>query len=456
MRLIFLCVWLALAAGQANAQSTPLTPAEVRVAAQAALAGGDLPLAEALARALLDRDPADPVGLAILSQIALGAGATGDAFTFARDLYRSLPPGPDRYVAARIAAFAALQDGRLRTATLWLRRALIDAPDQAAVEQTITDARAVRAQDPWRLSFNFSIAPSDNVNGGSENDTIFVLGFPLRIPVDERALAGVAATYDFGATYRLTETEQRAINLGLRLSGREIWFPSETVDYIREETPTNQSPVTASDFAQTRLTASLTADYALGAGNLGLQSQLSRQFVGHDLEYDSLRLALSYSRPLSEQLALGGGLSLEGRDMADAPDQVRWGVFSRVSYLAADRRRLSALIAWDDVASDQNSVASTALTLELGYAPGRQIGPFDMSFSVGATWTDYDRFVNSLTGPDGRQDQRTYVNATFGLPDVQWAGFSPEIRLGWEQLDSDYFLAERDGVTLDLGVRSSF
>lgn len=462
-----------LAAAPLAAQPITLTPDAMRDAAFGALEAGQIEQAAALAEALLRRDPDDPVALVVLAQAQLALGHATAARQLAARLFRISPPGTPRFEAARLTAFAAVEEGRLTLATIWLRRSLLHVPDAAAAEQTLADARAVRSRNPWRTSLSFTLAPSDNVNGGSEGAFNTVEGFPPGVvgtlSPDARALSGWAGTVEARLSYRLRATETSETTLVARVSAREVWLSEHARDFIAAETPFGSDPVTAQDFRSGSVEAGVSYGQALPNGNATYDGFLGERWSGDDrltpylrfgadrvirLDIGNLTLSFDVERRWPDDAALDTRLSLQGT----------WSLPVRTD------DRLDLTFGGSTTLSDDDNTRNVVWTVQAGYSFGQRIGPAELSAAIGYQLADYSdygivRLVDPscfpfcfqvFPVPGGRQDNRLFANLTVALPAYDFAGFTPVVTFGYDGTDSNVSRFSRDGFSVDVAFRSTF
>lgn len=455
---IILAVTVALASAPAAAQAV-LSPDDMRAATVAAYNQGALEQAAEMAAALIARDPQDRVGLSVGARIALERGQVRTARALAARLWRAEGAGPDlRFDAARIAAVAAAQEGRLTVAQLWLRRGATVAPNAEAAAALAADYRDLRAANPLSFRLSFGLSPSDNVNGGSESAFNVIDGFPIvgELSPDARALSGWAGHVDVDLAYRLQGDAQSRTEAGLRLWARGVWLSREARDFIEEEQDPDDPPITNRDFGSAAVTARIGHRRAIGPVGAGVEFSFGRAFSAGAVDYDMARLTLTADLPAGTAGAIGLSAWSERRFLtAGGADEDRQG-------LSADWRRslgagtVSAGATLTRTLSPSPNRASEAVTLSAGYAADRPVGPFEWAVNLGvqrSVWPDY-RVIFPV--PGGRTDDRVFADLTLTAPGLSRAGFSPQVRIGWDRVDSNVSRFARDGLTVEFGLRSDF
>ena len=437
--------------------SITLTVEQMRALTVQEFEAGNLPAAERLARALLERDAADRAGLLVLSQLALLADEPAAARRFAARLFRAEDVGAGRYQAARLTAFAAAEQGRFGLAGLWLRRALIHAGAEAEVAQTIADSRAMRDQNPWTTNVSFTFAPSDNVNGGSEGAFNIIDGFPVvgTLSPDARALSGWSGSIDLRAGYRLAERPRFRTEVTAQLYARGVLLSQNARDFIASEQDADDAPITNADFASGIVEAGLTHLMAVRGGTAKLSLDLGRNWSGTDDAFGYLRLTGTRSFALGETAGLTFQAFGETRwESGEATDQRR-GLQATWRGVVGPQT-IGATLGWSETLSDNLNAANTAWTVQVDWDPDWRIGPVALSAGLGLQHTDFPDYRLFFPVAGGRQDERVFANLNLAFPQVSYAGFSPVVTFGYDATDSNVSRFTRDGISVNFGLRSTF
>jgi hypothetical protein len=158
--------------------------------------------------ALLQRDAADSTALTIRALALRALGRTDAARQAAADAWDNAESDPGRYGAAMAMAQTLSTQGRRGAAQWWLRRAAQHAPSDRAAAVAKRDFAYVKSRNPWDIQINASVAPSSNVNNGSQQDTLTLSGLPFEfeIPQGSQALSGFEAGLGLRGTYRFSPT----------------------------------------------------------------------------------------------------------------------------------------------------------------------------------------------------------------------------------------------------------
>ncbi|AOZ68818.1 hypothetical protein LPB142_05365 [Rhodobacter xanthinilyticus] len=439
-----------LAAAPAGAEPAPGAPGaqvlsieEARGLALAAHRAKDARLARGLALALLRRDPGDVVARQILAAALYAEGDFAGAEAEGARAYRAAPRGPARHDAAMIVSEAAFQRGEIGTARRWLRRAAWYAPDAQAEALAVRAYQGLAPAQKFTWSFDFSVSPSSNVNGGSATDTVTIGTFVLPLPGALTALSGVQSRASLGGGWVLGQSARSRWQAGVSATGLMTTLSSEA----KAKAPGAKG----SDYAFWALEA-----WAAHRAQLAGGAWDARATAGHN-DYAGA--------PLSNYLRLEAG-----RDFAIAPRMAlrMSGLLERQFRLDAKARsatmqRLGLDLGWRAAGpgagswklgsyarraiSGTDSIAFEGGGVSLDYRPEAPLWGADWALSLGYESRDY---------ANGRADDILDAGVSATLPALQYMGFAPELGLSWRRDSSNNVIHDGSELGLTLGLRSLF
>ncbi len=447
------CALILCGSGAAAQTSVDIPVEEARVIATRALFAGETELALQIARSLLAIDPDDRAALLVIAAGAPRAGQATEGREAGARAFALSQNDTQRYEAARLTALAAANEERFTLATFWLRRALTVAPNEEERARTLRDAGGVRRANPWSTTFGFSIVPSNNVNGGAEeNDVDDLGGFTGNLSADALALAGVRATLNFGTRYRFHQTAQDRATIGFQYQGARVRLNDETA-----EDPATGDPVTidSDDFSSDYLQVSLGYDRVLRNGTFGVDLAAGGIDFGGDRYYDFRRLSLSRAIQLDDPLLLFVSARREWQDYAseNLGEAMRTTLRTGLSYRFENGNRLSGTLGRVQSDGDASSLTFDEWSFELGYSFAEPIGPVSLSFSAGVKKSDYPIFPFSA---DGRQDEGYFYGINLGLPGVEYAGFTPAMTITGSDTESNVGRFTRNNFSVGFTINSAF
>ncbi|MDP5360459.1 MAG: hypothetical protein NWR52_10070, partial [Paracoccaceae bacterium] len=110
------------------------------------------------------------------------------------------------------------------------------------------------------------------------------------------------------------------------------------------------------------------------------------------------------------------------------------------------------------VDSDGESVNYTSQerTISLAYAWAEPLGPISLSAGGGFKWSDYPDYRLLLPVDGGRQDTTSFIFMNIGFPEIEYAGFSPGLRIDASQADSNVSRFDRTTLAIGLTINSTF
>lgn len=451
-RTLALLALLVTAAWQASAQTLTLDIPSARALAERAVLGGNPALARQIALGLLQRDPNDPQALLALAAADILLGQPSAARTSAIRAFRASTAKPQRYQAARLAAKAAFDEGRLGVAQLWLRRALDQSPDPQSYQDTVAGFRQVQAQNRWRTTLQFSAQPSSNVNQGSSLDQLIIDGVPtiLTFTGDARALSGLTYGLTAGGSYVVGQSTTFRTEVGLRLVANGV--------FLSDAAQRQATGVSNGDYAYQAAEASLTHRFVLGKSlPLAVTALVgSNAFGGRHLT-DYARAELDFSTRLTGPQSLGWHFLAEQQWQATGGRPVTvLAVEGRYARQLAKGNRIGLQIGAVQQRSRDANVENLALTATLSYALAQTVGPAEVAFSLSATQRRYPVYFSNIFNDTGRQDLKLGLGIDLTFPQAQVWGFAPTLGLALSQTSSNISRYEQAAVGLQLGLKSLF
>ena len=455
---------LVLTGSSAFSQTTvDLSINQARDVATQALFANDTQLALQIAEAILLQLPNDRQSLLIVAAAAPRVGDPKRGREAGARAWAVSNTDIQKYEAARLTALAAANEERYTLSTFWLRRALTVAPNEDERAQTLNDARAVTRLNPWSSNLSFSLAPSNNVNGGAEDDDLFVSGNDTggTISEDGLALAGWRATLGFGTQYRFQQSTESRSTIGISYQGSRVWLTDDT-------------DVTNDALSTDTLQLNLSHERALENGVIGISlSQTTFRYRDFKLStkestlesYDTTRLSVDRRLALSDSTLLSLSASQERVDYSiDGIGQVdRTTVGAGLNFLLESNDRVGVNLSLNKADGDNVNYVSHGQSLNVSYSWAEPIGPVSLSAGAGISLRSYpdfqvfDPLIFDFAPVDGgRKDRTAFASMNIGFPEVTYAGFSPGLRIDASRTRSNVSRYDRTTFSAGLTVSSSF
>ena len=453
---------LALFAWAGAAEAQVQTDADgLREIAARLLVQGEAAQAEELALALLARDPDDVGALILLGRARIALDDYEGALTPALRAHALAPRGPQRFLAARIAARSQAELGRYTQAQLWLRRASEDAPDDFTAQAVAEDYRAVRAENPLAVSLSFGVAPSSNVNGGTSAETVWIYvpifgGYLPTTPVgDALPLSGLRISGGATLSYRIQADERSATYLETGVQG--------TTYLLSDEAKRTAPDAVGSDYADLAFSESLVHRWQ-GDGASGpsaVRATLGRTWYGGEpyTRFAQLGYDRSFILDENDRITIAAFTDWTEREEELRDGEVvheRYssvGLRGRWTHLRAQGDRTSLSLGLRDYLNELPDTTYTGVSAGVGYDWAEPI--LGLHLGVGAE-VDWRRFDESFLAPEGRDDLRGTLRATIGLPGLEVWGFEPTVTVEASRTESDADRIDRNSLSLDLGFESTF
>lgn len=434
----------------APADSVDLSLPQAQALAVQALHENRPKLAYRLSEGLLLANPRD--GRAHYTQAL--AFSQVKAYGFARrsasKAYSNAETPVQKYEAAQLASQAAYADERLTLSQLWLRRAVHHAPTEEVRQDAIKAFRTVRARNPLNFNLKFSVTPSDNVNNGSNTPYNIIDGVPVVgiLSPSAQAIAGIVATTDLSASYRVSYGERHMT----RITGRA---------YTRNVKFNNPVPgLSGSDLSSSRVQMGVSHSVIGPSKRSQWDFDLTggRTWYGGSPLYDFARLGAERHQRLGDRTRLSFGSAVEFQEDETFPynDATQYEAFAQVSYTLGGGGRLGGYINFRDTETDGVNRAREQWTGIVSYTMGREIGPAKLSFQLGHSIVDYDNYSIGGPVPGGRSDDSTFGGVTATFKDWSYMGFVPTVSVNAEKTRSNISRFDVDETSVSLGIRSEF
>lgn len=458
---------LSTGAGQAQSPDTPqaevtMTLDQARGVAVAALDQGNPTLALQIGYGLLEADPEDAFAHFLIASAFRQQGRPSDAHRAASLAYRHADSTTEKFQASQLAARISVEEQRYTRAQVWLRRSLIHTPDPAFLPRIEEDYRKVRALDPLQLRFSFSVAPSSNVNNGSDSPYALIEGVPVIGIFDglSQALSGVTGAADLALGYRIHSTQNGETRALARLYTSRVWLDDSSLDLA------NSFPgadVSNGDFTYSSVEAGLRHSFRAGGLQDGaiVSTDLiaGRSWYGGDAYQQFGRLGVTGNLALSDATRLSIGTDIEHRSFDTSTNRPIDSLSLRgtLSHLLGNGDQVSMSLSWRDSDSDSRNFVSTRTAAYIQYSMAEPIGPARLSFALGTAASDFpDYAVGFIVVPGGRQDETVFGSVEMLFEAFDYAGFVPSMTVKAQKTRSNVSRFEASEVAVSFGIRSRF
>lgn len=446
----------------ANAQETLNVPIDQAGAvATQALFAGDTALAVQIAQAVLQQRPDDRASLLVIAVAAPRMGDPAAGRKAGARAYAVSTTDAQKYEAARLTALAAANEERFTLATFWLRRALNVAPNAEERARTISDARGVQRQNPWSTSLSFSLVPSNNVNGGAESADSSAPGNPTggTLSDDALALEGWRASWGLTTSYRIQENARNRTTIGLSYQGSHVWL-TDSPDIPDEAFDTLSASVNVT-YTRALENGTFTVRATRGVyefRDLDLDDDPELTTVTFD-KYDTQRLQFDRRLSWDDRTLLNFSVSREWLDYLSSGigDVTRTTVGAGVTRGRENGDRYGVNISFvDSVGEDNTNYTSDTQTIRWNYRWAEPVLDMTIGADAGVRWANYPDYRLFFPVTGGRQDFTYFTGVDIGLPNLEYGGFSPGLRLDRSVTDSNVSRFDKTSWSVGLTINSTF
>ena len=434
-----------LAASPALAQDVRLTPEQTMGLAAQLMRGGEPAKARVLAEVLLERDETDVPALILAAEASIATGDMEAGRSYAQSAWALADVDAARFASARLTALAHAQNDQFTRSQFWLRRARHFAPDENTSASVAEDYRYVRRMNPFQFRLDFSVAPTDNLNNGTTNETISLAGLPIEIVLspDSQPLSGTEFTASGRFSWRLHETPTSLTRFELSGVTRQYRLSSEAKDLAPD--------AKAGDFSEMQLSLGLTHLWNPNRTPEPWRFALSkgRFFYGGDPYSDFARVSVARGVRLGDADRLDATLTGETTTGLSTADSDAVNIDLRWTH------------AFDDLGNLQLGLTGRSVTSEVldhqYEAVGGQIGWTFADSGVGVSYSYEEReYTSSIYVAGARTDRRRTLRLSAPIPGVEMYGFQPVINAEHVEQNSNAARYETSSTGAGITFRSAF
>lgn len=445
--------FLLISGVNADAETVTFSIPQARQLARDAYLAGDVHLANQLAHVLLQHDPKDAAALVLIAATAPTLGKPTEGRKAGRLAFRNTDSTVLKFEAAQFAAKAALLEKRHGISQFWLRRAAQVAPNERAKERIIRDFGYVRSLNPWQTNVNLSFAPLSNINGGSDNDLLIIddIWAVGVLSGDAKALSGYRLTADARINRRLGHSETAATHIGLRFY--------QTLNALSSEAKTLAPNAKGADYNFSMAEVSLRHIFSKNpkTGLYSADLNLGHMWYGGESLASFGRLKFGRTLQLSPKVSANLQISAERQWQVQGANADIYTFLASAAYILPNNDRIGGSLDIRNAQSLNINSDYQSASLQLSYALAKPIASAKVSFGIGASMRDYDRYrAGFFLVPDGRQDEKINASISLFFEDLNYMGFAPTVSLNTSQTKSNISRFNTTEFGLSVGFRSTF
>ena len=380
-----------------------------------------------------------------LTRQLIATGRHDAAAASAKAAFGAAGTDAERVAAARLAASAHFRSRQWARAELWLRIARQYARHPAELQAVAADFAGLNAASPWDVQLSFSIAPSSNINNGSQADTVTIWGLPFVLNPDARALSGWERSAGARLAYTVSESSTHKSQIGFAANARSYWLSPASAKAAPD--------VEGSDFAFSAAEVFASHSWAGQRGPASVGVSLGRNWYGGDPHtgYGRLRYSQSWQSQPGEGGSFAVGLERQIAAASAARSWIGSGELTLQTRIAAGG--VAATIGAARTTSEDPLSENDAARLELRFAAARPVLGMGWRAQLSA---EKRRWPLSIYDPAGREDVTVSGSVEVMPRDLGFFGFAPTVRLEARQTRSNISLFRRESVGLRLGLETQF
>lgn len=425
--------------------------ADVLEDAERALAAGDPARTVELTQILVGQNTNDFTALYLLSLARSDLGQDEAAAQAAIRAYDAALNDAERLQAARLVGGARFRLGHYTRAQWWLRIAANHTSMPQEMATVAQEFQQIQRSNPFSAQANLSIAPSDNINNGADNDLLSLEGIDIefRLPPETVALSGIEYAGDLQLSYRISQDAHQITSIDAFAYARSFTLSPASRDSV--------PGLRGSDYALVLAEVALTQRRFLieGFGPTTVSGGVGHvQFSGEPLwTYTKFLLGQEFAIGPNAVLSLQAGVQNQTARNAVVPDTTVYNINTSYSTQRpnGDRLQLSLVGSFNDAADEESTFGDVSGSINYDFA--RPMLNIDWSLMAGIGHTNYNEFALSL---DGRRDDYITVGGTGVFSDLSYFGFSPSVTVTATKRQSNVDPYNTTQVQARVGIQSNF
>ena len=425
--------------------------ADLLARSEQALANGQPALAVDLTAQLITQNPNDFAALILQSLAQADLGNDAAAFDAATRAYGAGQSDAEWLQAARLAGAARFRMGQYLRAQWWLRRAANHAQTPQDTDTVRAEFQRIRQANPLTAQLGLSIAPSDNINNGSEQNffTLEGIDFEFTLPPGSLPLSGVEYAGEVKLSYQLSRSATQMTSI-------DAYFYGRTYTLTRAAQATVPD-IVGNDYALALAEVSLNHSRFLfdGLGPTTVSAHLGRVWFSGDplWDYQKLSVAQAFRVRDADVLTLTAAVQDQQAQSDLQPDTVLYDLSAAYATPLANGDVLELTLAaqLNDAATETDTFTDYSAFADYRFNAPVLGARWGVSFGVG--YTNYDEFTLSL---DGRRDTYASLGATAVLGEISYFGFSPSISVTARRTVSNVTQFTSSQIEARIGIQSTF
>lgn len=292
---------------------------------------------------------------------------------------------------------------------------------------------ALRERRPFGANFQLTIAPDSNINRATRSDTLGTVIGDFGLGDDARETSGIGLAVKSEAFYRARLSEKVALLTQVGISG----------NFYR-----------SGRFNDMVAIASTGPEFPLKGGQANFSAGVQRRWFGGDLYTDAVTANLDWQRAAGPRAQVRAALGYARTNNRLNNLQNSDDLSGSVSYERAFSPRSGASLTLGSTRQIARDPAYSLASVQLSGTVWREFGSTTLFASASYQHLEADRRLAIY--PKRRKDDFARLSLGMTNRKIQWKGFSPQIRIGYEQNRSPIEIYRFDRWYGEFGVVRTF
>lgn len=354
-----------------------------------------------------------------------------------------------KFLNALSKATHHIDQGRMTMAQLWLRLAYEHAPSAEAKDNVKTLNNRVAQRNPYKIKLSFALAPSNNVNNGTDDEVVILGGLPFAIDSQEQAYQGYVLDTSLALSYSISESARHRTDLIFNGTSR-------TIRLSGDDSRTTAQEVRGSDFNQSAV--SFGVRHLLKTSEtltpLDIQGHIRQNWYGGKLLSYQINVGASQGYILSDRLIVRGAGSIQRTIRQDSSDNssTRKVISVGARHTFLNTTSLAYDLIYEHNASDSAAISSRAIAVSanLEFPQIKMVKPILQLRMEDRSFPKWNALGNV------RSDKSISASIILDLPNIQKYGFSPRFSLGLLHVNSTVSMYDRSSKSATISFNSNF
>lgn len=292
---------------------------------------------------------------------------------------------------------------------------------------------ALRERKPFGASFQLAIAPDSNINRATRSDTLGTVLGDFELDKEARQSSGIGLAINSEAYYRKPLSDKTSLLARIGFSG----------NFYR-----------ADQFNDMVAIASIGPEFPFYKGRATISAGIQQRWYGNRAYAQGFDANLNWQRPIGPRAQLRFGLGLSRTDNRFNDLQDSDSVSGFLSYERALSPRAGVNVTIGGARQMAEDPAYSTTSLQLSTTGWRDLGRTTIFASASYLHLEADERLAIY--PERRKDDLLRFSLGATTRSIQWKGWSPQVKLAYEQNRSPIEIYHYDRWYGEFGVIRAF